>query len=341
MYSGNYNYPPPPSRYDPPHSLTVPWDTSVSANIPNASKTTFPPASGLISSLLSGDGAEVKKCAQMITDQLPSLNGELDYIVTKLENVKTKGTSSEHEDVIATVAHTQTGHTQRISFGRFKGHVMDKAAGKKPFPFSFASLEPSVNTSSNPSSSKSSTTSNAKDVARTLRKEEVTPPSVLVFEPTPGSLSLLHLILIAQEVHELAPEYSLFKRQCYWFAMMVMAISMLQGGKAHTATYKDRKKEDFVWKTSMVPQFPVAVDQEGNISKILDLPYEPLPDKKDLSTILPVLKAEAGKFHAVRVIRKLDASRIWSSMEEARGRYQSLHICDTPEVDSLTHTRSP
>jgi hypothetical protein len=40
----------------------------------------------------------------------------------------------------------------------------------------------------------------------------------------PKGLTLFHLVLLALIVHQLAPSYSLFESQCYWFANIIFEV---------------------------------------------------------------------------------------------------------------------
>jgi hypothetical protein len=48
----------------------------------------------------------------------------------------------------------------------------------------------------------------------------------IVWQITPQSLSLFQVVVLADVVHNYAPLYSLFRRQCYWFAFIICAVIM-------------------------------------------------------------------------------------------------------------------
>jgi hypothetical protein len=48
----------------------------------------------------------------------------------------------------------------------------------------------------------------------------------VVWQIQPQSLSLFQVVVLADVVHNYAPLYSLFRRQCYWFAFIICAVTL-------------------------------------------------------------------------------------------------------------------
>ncbi|KAF8190888.1 hypothetical protein BJ912DRAFT_316136 [Pholiota molesta] len=184
----------------------------------------------------------------------------------------------------------------------------------------------SVPTSSQDSLSKSG---EADDVVRGLRPEEEVAGRVLrVFEPEGRNLSFLHFCIIVEDVHDQEPDYKLFRSQCYWFAMMVMGISMLQGG--HVQIYEKLSKNRHAKPYCATLQAYTTTNREipNDLDQGLPIPSILSPSEEDIREITKVGSAGTiqsityGLFE-VRVI-SVSFNAIWEAGRESQDHYNIL-----------------
>jgi hypothetical protein len=192
----------------------------------------------------------------------------------------------------------------------------------------------------------------ADDSIRRLRTAEAPTDCVLrVFEPEGQNLSFLHFCIIVEDVHVREPNYHLIHSQCYWFAMMIMGISMLQGGRIQLHDIPQRKGTvEPSWRTlkahtgtTMNGQMPTGLDHELPIPSLSEEDVQRVTDEvnkcvtaenithdtdEDIKHITNVGSAGTiqsityGAFK-VRVI-SVSFSTIWEAGRESRNQYSSL-----------------
>ncbi|KAF8172111.1 hypothetical protein BJ912DRAFT_994505 [Pholiota molesta] len=200
---------------------------------------------------------------------------------------------------------------------------------------SVASLDSTVSSSSEASSESLIAQSGpAYDMVSRLGPSDVYPPGVVIlrsFEPSHNSLSLLHLAMIIEAVHDAQPEYHVLTANCYWFAMMIMGISMLQGGYVQvvgkTSPTEDESLEPppqvFVNPhTSGLDTIPAA--NEGDIEVQMPIPT---PKKDDIAVITNGAGAGTKTVVLLGAVEIVKASfkDIWKVGRQSQNHYDTVY----------------
>ncbi|KAF9480205.1 hypothetical protein BDN70DRAFT_992833 [Pholiota conissans] len=166
------------------------------------------------------------------------------HTVFKLEHIKDVGNRTQHEHIIATVV-DHNGNKIRLSIERSKGQAIAAPKcekQKRSLRRSFSSSSTATLASlSSPECDSLDKTKPAKDVVQYLGNIQFPGSRILtVFEPQPH-IPLLLLAIIIETVHDKEFLYTLVRNQCYWFAMLVMGVSMSQGGLVQSFPLKRGK----------------------------------------------------------------------------------------------------
>jgi hypothetical protein len=201
--------------------------------------------------------------------------------------------------------------------------------------FSVASRNSTVGSIPNSSQDSSSNPVEADDVIIALRSDKVvTDPILRVFEPEGRNLSFLHFCIIVEDVHDQEPDYKLFRSQCYWFAMMVMGISMLQGGyvqiyanptkngtaKPYCATLRAHSTTNRQMPSGLDHELPIpSLSEEGIQATVTDEEIKHITNVGSAGTIQSITY---GLFK-VRVIR-VSFNAIWEAGRESHDHYDVL-----------------
>ncbi|KAF8172119.1 hypothetical protein BJ912DRAFT_994557, partial [Pholiota molesta] len=150
-----------------------------------------------------------------------------------------------------------------------------------------------------------------------LRPSDAYPPGVAVlrsFEPLHDSLSLLHLAMIIEAVHDVQPDYHVLSANCSWFATMIMGISMLQGGYVRvvgeTSPAEDEPLEP--------PQVFIEPHTLSDPAMPEDLMPIPTPNKDDIEVITN--GAGAGK----KTLTKVSFKEIWEVGQRSQNHYDAI-----------------
>jgi hypothetical protein len=181
-----------------------------------------------------------------------------------------RGEKPEHEDIVATIVDNEgipfrilierRKHSPKVSTSKYEddqaermtttwsllkfasptvfNNPLSDIASQEIATFQSEGTTP-IDGAKNASESKSpqdstDTSLPALDVVRTLMPDYQYPSHVVVlrtFEPAPNTLSLLSLAVAIEATHDAQPYYRTFPGQSRWFALTVMGISMLQGGR--------------------------------------------------------------------------------------------------------------
>jgi hypothetical protein len=205
---------------------------------------------------------------------------------------------------------------------------------------SVSSLDSTASSLSKSSESSIAKSGPAYDRLSQLSPSDVYPPGVVVlrsFAPVHNSLSLLHLAMIIEAVHDTQPDYHVLTANCYWFAMMIMGISMLQGGYVRvvgkTSSAEDKRLEPpqvYVKPhTSSDPEMPEDLMPIPAVNKDdieVQMPI-PTPKKDDIAIITN--GAGAGKktvvfSWAVRIV-KASFKDIWEVGRRSQNHYDVIY----------------
>ncbi|KAF9471549.1 hypothetical protein BDN70DRAFT_888022 [Pholiota conissans] len=152
------------------------------------------------------------------------------HVVWKLEHMKDGG-RAQHEHVIAYV----TDHNKnevRLSIERSKGQDNAAPNDKNHSHRAPRSSTGTITSSSIPNSSQDSILkpSPAMDIVKNIGQMQFPGSRVLtIFEPDPP-IPLLQLVITIESIHHRNTFYTMLRNQCYWFATLIMNISMTLGG---------------------------------------------------------------------------------------------------------------
>ncbi|KAF8190889.1 hypothetical protein BJ912DRAFT_316134 [Pholiota molesta] len=171
----------------------------------------------------------------------------------------------------------------------------------------------------------------AEDMIRRLRPyEDLTDCVLRVFKPKGRNLSFLHFCIIVEDVHVQEPNYHLFCSQCYWFAMMVIGISMLQGG--HIQVYDipqkngtaEPRRGTLKTHTTTNRQMPTGLGHKLSIPSLSEEDIKHVPDE-DIKHITNMGSAGTIKYGAFKVrVISVPFSTIWEAGRESRNQYRLL-----------------
>jgi hypothetical protein len=230
------------------------------------------------------------------------------HIVIKLDHMKDEG-NNQHEHVIATVKDYK-GNIVRLSIGRSKGQndASDTRNHKKSpkNSYSSSSSSPPVALASIPNSSQDSIFKPmaAMDVVLNIENKPVPRSRVqTTFCPEPP-IPLLRLAIIIATVHDQNSLYTVLRSQCYWFAMLIMGVSMAQGGQITSFAEKPLKSKT----TKQNPQPEVKYlkpldlsDPNVDPSEWTQIPILPTPLEMPYETV-GNLGPNIGKHNSIPVV---------------------------------------
>ncbi|KAF9471548.1 hypothetical protein BDN70DRAFT_998584 [Pholiota conissans] len=248
------------------------------------------------------------------------------HMVSQLEHMKDTG-RAQHEHIIATVTdHNQ--HVVRLSIGRNKSHETVKSK-KDEMRRRMSFNHPFTLSASFPDSSHESLLkpSAAMDAVTNIGNKDYAKSHVLTtFKPTHG-IPLLRLVVIAKAVHDRSAKYTILRNQCYWFAMLVMGVSMSLGGEVKSKPAKGKSSQD--WEVRRLA--PLLSDATVDLSKFGEIPIHPEPEDSDKLQTVEDLEINIGMHNGIRVVA-LSPEEIRYVAFDAQQNYQEV-------LDELSEAR--
>lgn len=259
--------------------------------------------------LASSHHVEIKEYLRFITAAASTAEDQeqlAQHMVIKLEHMKDDG-KAQHEHVIATVK-DYNENIVRLSIGRSKGQndASDTRNHKKSPKRSYRSSSSStVALASIPNSSQDSIFKPmaAMDVVQNIENKTIPRSRVqAVFDPQPP-IPLLRLAIIVATVHDQNSFYAVLRSQCYWFAMLIMGVSMAQGGQITSFIEKPPRS-----KTKVDPKPEVKClkpldlsDPNVDPSEWTQIPILPPPPETPYKTV-GNLGPNVGKHNSIPVV---------------------------------------